>query len=318
MIERENIEGWSREQWLAVRKNFVNASEIGAVVGEGGYGSLAELYAEKKGLRPPKEDSGPMRGGRWGEPGVFEALAETYPEWKIKRAKVHVRCLGRRLACTPDGFAVAPDREGIGVVQAKWIGRTSFRDRWLHDPKDDIQYGDATPPAESRLQTLTEMMLNETMWGVLAVIIHAEYDCRLRLFDVERDPVTEDRIEYRTALFFREYLDPGIMPPYEPLRDQTLVKALYPQDDGTEIDLTGDNRAIALADDLRHTQAGLKRLEEQEASIKTELQAKLGDHAFGRLADGRRLSWRTHNRKGYTVKPSTFRVFRILEPRHVE
>src|SRR5262245_6784699 len=211
MIERINIDQWSRQDWLDARCRYVNASEMGVVVGEGGYGSLAELYAEKKGLRPPKQDTGPMRGGRWGEPGVFEALAETYPEWDLKRAKVHVRCPERRMACTPDGFAVVPDRDGIGVIQAKWTGRTAFKDKWLDDPRDDIQYGAATPPPEYRLQTLTEMMLNETSWGILAVIIHSEFDCRLRIFDIERDPVTEDRIDYRTALFWREYLDPEIM-----------------------------------------------------------------------------------------------------------
>jgi predicted phage-related endonuclease len=307
MIERINL--GSRDEWLADRLRYINASEIAIVCGESSYGSLAELYAEKKGLRPPMVDSAVLRRGRWGESAVFEALAEQRPEWDIVRAKVHVRDNERRLACTPDGFATAPDRDGIGIIQAKVISRSVFRQYWMGDRED----GEVVPPAQYRLQTLTEMMLNETKWGVLAVLVVAEFDWQLELIEIERDPVLEDRIEYHAAAFWRDHLDAGIMPAFEPNRDETLVRALYPKDDGSEIDLTGDNRALALVEDLISLQAALKRLQKNEAAMKTELCGKLGEHTTGRLADGRRISWRTQNRKGYTVEPSSFRVFRILE-----
>ena len=37
-------------QWLSVRPQYCNASEMATICGEAGYGSLAELYAEKEGL----------------------------------------------------------------------------------------------------------------------------------------------------------------------------------------------------------------------------------------------------------------------------
>jgi hypothetical protein len=52
-------------------------------------------------------------------------------------------------------------------------------------------------------------------------------------------------------------------------------------------------------------------LKKQEAEIKTELQAKLGEHTYGRLADGRRLSWRHQHRKAHPIAASDFRVLRI-------
>jgi predicted phage-related endonuclease len=306
-IERVELSS-NREAWLEMRRNFINASEMATVCGEASYGSLAELYAEKKGLRPPLVDSGVLRRGRWGESAVFEALLDERPEWELRRAKVHVRDTERRIACTPDGFALAPSRDGIGVVQAKVVSRSIFRQKWLDDPDG----GDATPPTSFRIQTLTEMMLNRTSWGILAVLIVTEFDWMFRLFDIERNEALEDRILYAADKFWREHLDPNIMPAFEPQRDEALVKALFPKDDGSEIDLTGDNRALALADDLIEAQAALKRSKTLESEIKTELQGKLGEHAFGRLADGRRLSWRHQHRKGYAVAPSDFRVFRIL------
>src|SRR4029434_1529457 len=161
------------------------------VVGESGYGSLTELYAKKKGLRAPMLDSAVLRRGRWGESAVFEALADERPEWEVMRARVHVRDLDRRLACTPDGFARAPARDGVGIVQAKVISRSIYRNRWLDDPADHIT-GAASPPTAYRLQTLCEVMLNELSWGVLAVLVNGEYDWTFQLFDIERDPVLED------------------------------------------------------------------------------------------------------------------------------
>jgi len=311
-IERVKLTD-DRDAWLRDRLAFVNASEMAIVCGEGAWGSLAELFAEKKGLRPPREDSGIFKRGRWGEGAVFEALGDERPEWQILRAKIHVRDTERRIACTPDGFAIAPGRTGPGVVQAKVVSRSIFRDKWLNDPEEHIKFGDATPPRHYVIQTVTEMMLNNAAWGVLAVLINGEFDWNFRLFDVERDEVIEDRIIYRTELFFRDHLDPGIMPAYDPQRDEALVKALYPKDTGGTIDLSTDNRAQAAVEDLEQTQARLKHLEKQEKALKTELQGKIGDHTYALLGDGRCLSWRVQHRKGYTVEPSDFRVHRILK-----
>jgi predicted phage-related endonuclease len=310
----ERIEITDSYDWLAARRQFIGASEVATVGGVAAYGSLAELYAEKKGLRPPLADSSVLRRGRWGESAVFQALADERPEWNVQRARVHVIDRERRLACTPDGFATAPDRKGFGLVQAKVVSRSVYRQKWLDDPEGPFD-GPASPPAHFRLQTVCERMLNADRcpWAVLAVLINGEYDWSFRLFDIEPDPVLEGRICYDVAAFWRDHLDPGIMPPFEPQRDEALVKLLYPHDDGTEIDLSGDNRAIVAVDELVETQAALSRLEKDEKALKTELTAKLGTATYGRLADGRRLSWKQQDRKAYSVKASTYRVFRVLK-----
>jgi predicted phage-related endonuclease len=310
MIVREPLP--ERDAWLERRLNFINASEIATVCGEASYGSLAELYAEKKGLRPPLVDSGVLKRGRWGESAVFQAVTETLPEWQITRASVHVVDRDRRIACTPDGFAMAPDRDGIGIVQRKVVARSRFR-HWLAVPDDSVAHGEATPPTAYVLQTLFEMLLNDCRWGVLAVLINSEFDWSLRLFHVERDAIIEERMLARAAAFWRDHLDPGIMPPFEPQKDEALVKALYPHDDGKELDLSGDNRALAAVDELIETQAAMKRVSAQEKALKTELQGKLREYTYGRLADGRRLSWKQQHRKAFAVDATTYRVLRILK-----
>ena len=303
----------SREAWLERRRKYVNASETAIVVGEAQWGSLAELYAEKKSLRPPKIETAVMKRGRRLEGAAFDILAEERPTWEIERAKVHVLDEEKRQACTPDGFARAPDRPGIGVVQAKVVARNIFRNKWLENPDDSIEFGEATPPAAYQLQTLHEMMLNECSWGVLAVLVNGEFSLDLRLFDVARNPVREDRINYRIADFFVRYLDAGIMPPFEPQRDDELVRQLYPRDLGTAIDLTGDNRARVLVEELIKEQAKEKLAKTQVKVIKTELEAKLGENTYGLLGNGQTLSWKTQHTRAHTVEAYDSRVFRILK-----
>jgi predicted phage-related endonuclease len=311
-VERIHIK--DRDQWLALRREDITASDVAIVAGEGAYASAAELYAEKKGLRPPLVDTGVLRRGRWGEASVFEALLDEHPDWEIRRAKIYLRDPELRLGATPDGLAMDPARPGLGIVQAKTVSRYIFRQRWLLDPDDDIRFGDAEPPAAYVLQTATEAMLADAAWACLAVLINSEYDWQFRLFDVPRDEELEDRIRYHVLKFWHDHLDPGIMPPFDPIRDERLLKVLYPKDTGATVDLTLDNRALALVEDYVVKQAGAKRLKADMDEIKTELQGKIGDNSFAQLADGRRLSWRVQNRKGYTVEPSNPRVFRILGP----
>ena len=261
-IERHPV--IDRESWLALRRENINASEIGIVCGAGGYGSPAELYAEKKGLRPPLIDSGTLKRGRWGEAAVFEALADERPEWDVRRAKVYLRDPVLRIGATPDGFAIAPDRDGFGVVQTKMVSRSVFRAKWLVDPAASIAEGEARPPLAYELQTLTEELLSDCPWGVLAVVINGEYDWDFRLFDVPRHPEAEARILEDVAAFWRDWLDPGVMPPFNPQRDEALVKILYPADDGTEIDLSADNRVAELVDELVEKRAGRRRLEDRD------------------------------------------------------
>jgi predicted phage-related endonuclease len=313
MVERVLLDD-DREAWLATRRRFINSSEMATVCGEAGYGSLAELFAEKKGLRAPKIDSGVLRRGRWGESAVFQALADTYPEWKVQRARIQFIDHERRIAATPDGFASAPGRHGFGVVEAKVVARAIFRAKWLDDPDGPLD-GPATVPTNFRIQTLTTRMLaaEQCPWACVAVLINSEYDWTFRLFDVEPDPVLEDRMVFCADAFLKNYLDPNIMPPFDPQRDEELVKHLYPKDDGTEIDLTTDNRVLAAVEEFTETGAAVNRLKDRHTELKVELTAKLGEHTYGRLADGRRLSWKQQHRKAHTVEAADFRVLRILK-----
>jgi predicted phage-related endonuclease len=307
----ETIAIADRDDWLLLRKQAVNASEVATVLGLGAYGSRAELYAEKKNLRPPRADSGILRRGRWLEASVFEALADERPKWKIRRAKIYLLDRERHLGATPDGFAIRGGSRG--VIQAKVVARSQFRRRWLTTAGDDLATGVADMPIYYQLQVLTEMMLSDCEWGVLAVLVASEYDATLRTFDIERDGGLEQMIVNAVAKFKRDHLDPGVMPEFAPQQDAELIRALYPQASGTTIDLSSNNRVGELVEQWQELGAALARINKQQKTAKTELEALLGDATYGTLPDGRCLQWRNEPRRAYSVGPTNPRVLRLLK-----
>jgi hypothetical protein len=209
-----------------------------------------------------------------------------------------------------------PGRDGVVVVQAKVIAAPVFRAHWIDDDgdddSDDVEFAPATPPLAYQLQTLTEAMLADAAAGVLAVLVVDTFKWKLRLFWVERHLSAESRIREKVAHFWSHYLDLGIQPPIDAERDEELVKALFPTDDGTEIDLTGDNEIPGLVDALETARAEKKRYADDEQRAKTAIAAKMGDAAIAHIAGGRRITFKTVHKKGYAVPAMSFRAMKVI------
>jgi hypothetical protein len=311
-IERIPIS--NREQWLALRTKDITASDVPAVCGEGVYGSAAKVWAEKRGLVSPDEMNEAMKRGIWGEPAVAEALAWERPTWELRRAKVYLRDPDARLGATPDAVAIDPERPGIGICQFKVVSRHAYVDKWLANPDDDPHdaYSEATPPLGYQIQTLTEMMLAESQWGCIVALVVDTWRWSLHVFPMERHAVAEQTIRDKVATFWRDHLIPGVQPQIDPARDESLVKALHPQDDGREIDLTGDNEMPGLVDELTSARAEASSAEKRAKVAKTSIADKMGPASFARIADGRRVSHKLQRRAGYEVKPTEYRVLKVL------
>jgi hypothetical protein len=195
------------------------------------------------------------------------------------------------------------------------VSRPIFQRDWLTDPDDD--YSPASVPVGYQLQTLTETMLAEAAYGqsahaVVAALVHDTFTVDLHLIDVPRHPDAEAKILARTGAFWAD-MDAGRQPVVDPEQDQETVKALWPRDNGAEIDLSGDNLLPALVDQRTALGAQIKDAEAVRERIGTEIRGKMREASYARLADGRRLSLLTTNRKGFSVGPTTFRTLRIAK-----
>ncbi len=298
-----------REEWLAMRRQDITASDVPAVCGVDPRRTVLQVYAEKLGLVSPQADSQIMRRGRWLESAFVDALADIKPQWETRRAKVYLRDETIRLGATPDMVAVDPERDGVGIVQCKVVSRPVFVRDWR-----DGDDGPITVPLGYQLQTLTEAMLAGATWAVVAALVIDTFTADLVVSPVELHVGAWDRVRATVARFWTD-VELGRQPQVDFERDGEIVRELYRHDDGTEIDLSGDNRVSHLVEELERAKAQAKELAAHREAIETEIKAKLGTHSYGRLADGRYLSWREQHRKGYEVKPSSARVLKIVNSR---
>jgi hypothetical protein len=123
-----------------------------------------------------------------------------------------------------------------------------------------------------------------------------------------------ERLYHEAAEFWRR-VEAGTPPDPDYGKDGELIARLFPQDNGTEIDLSSDNHAPQLVADLERARADKKDAETREKVAKTGINEKMGPARFARLADGRRISNATIDRKAYEVAATSFRMIKILNGR---
>lgn len=301
----------SRSEWMYMREWDVTASVIGAIFREHEYVSQFDLFEQKTGAaNAATEESAAMRRGRLLEPVAFQILAEERPEWRISPLdnRYYFRDPRARIGCTPDGVAVDPSRDGWGIVQVKTTDSLMFKRKW----KPEEQGGEINVPTWIGLQALTEMRLTGASWAVVALLV-AGHGLDIHIVDVPEPeglwPIVKDEV----AAFW-DMVDKGRMPDFDYERDAKAVARVFAQDDGSEIDLSKDNRiaeVIAERERLKAIEAEGSAAEKTRKVLDTEIIAKLGHAARARLADGRVIVASTIKRSGFTVAPNTFRQIKI-------
>lgn len=302
------IEAYSttdRALWLARRRRDLTASDLGALVGVDRFRTPYAIYAEKTGEIPPAEENDSMRRGRWLEPAILLALREQYPTWRIEQANVYLRDSEIRLGCTPDFVAEDPaEPETLINIQGKTTSPFVFERDWSDDQA----------PIGYQLQTLCEGMLMGAGRCLLAVLVVDPYNADLHLREIERHAGAEARIR-QLAIDFWSNIEAGRRPVPDYERDGETIAAMFPRHEpGKVLDLSGDNRLAELLAKHAAHKVALDAHDEVLKEIEAEIKLKIGDAEAAELP-GWRLTWKTENRKGYSVAPSTRRPLRI---KHVE
>jgi predicted phage-related endonuclease len=314
-VERISILGADgkvdRDRWLQLRKPDVTASVVGALFGVHPYTTAGELYAEKTGVEFEQKTNVRMRRGLRLERAVAEEVAEKRPDWKITPAGIYLRDPDLRLGATPD-FIVEGDPRGVGILQTKVSTRKAFREGW--QKRGEFQVDEVVPPFWIGLQTLTEMMLYGASWGAAAVYVDDPWDDTCEICEIARHPEAEARIRDAVAKFWSD-LDFGIEPAIDYARDGNLIAALYPKAIPLKtIDLTGDNMLPVILAERERLKGDVKVAQARLIEIDTEIKAKMGDAEIATI-DGYVVTFKQQDRKGYEVKPTSFRKLNVTSTR---
>ncbi|WP_424627573.1 YqaJ viral recombinase family protein [Bradyrhizobium sp. SYSU BS000235] len=275
-----------RDSWLAMRKQDVTASVVGALFGCHPYESLLRVYLDKTGESEPEEQSAFLQWRLILESAVAAAVQIQRPEWKIVKATEYLRDPVARIGATPD-FYIHGDPRGLGVLQAKTVAPKQFREDWQDDQ----------PPFWIALQNATELMLEtKASFGAVAALVISPYKLECPIFDIPRHPGVEKRIRDAVADFWTA-VDWGNVPEPDYSKDAELIAAIAPEPiEGKRIDLTGDNMLPGLLAERAGLKAEWKSAEARIEEIDAEIKFKMGDAEIATI-DGFAITFKPQPRK---------------------
>lgn len=292
----EAIRITDRASWLQLRQQDLTASDVPAVAGLDHRRTPLAVWAEKVGLVPGTADNVMMRRGRWLEPAVIEAMRESHPTWTIKRSGVYLRDPDLRMGATPDAVAEDPARPGIGAIQCKVVSRPIYEAEWE----------DGRAPLKFEIQTLSEAMLLEAEWAVVAALVIGTYSAELVEHEVPRHEGAEERVRGIVRGFWSE-IDAGRQPRADYARDAGTIEALNREmRPGAAVDLSGDNRMPVLLAEREAAKAIASSAKKDIERIEAEIAEKIGA-AEEAILPGWRVTRRTQHRDEFISPAVSFR-----------
>lgn len=283
------------------RRSGLGASESATAVGQSPYESPLGLYLRKVGQMPPVEENRAMRFGKHAEPFILSEFEQMMGRPVLgQQDRIH-HPDHPWLWATIDGRLSEEE-----LVEAKTAGLWTAKEFGEEDT-DEV-------PAQYLLQASVQMACAGASVVWLPVLIAGGDVKRYR---IERNDRLLDNLLPMLAEFWArvENRDPP-EPDWGHASTPDLISALYPPRPGLEIEV-GDDVA-RLVEELEAAKANAKTWKTETDSVKAHIIERLGTASVGRLKDGREITRKEVERKGYSVPACTFVDFHILKAKKVK
>ncbi len=289
----------SEEKWLNIRKGYIGASEVSAVLGVNQWKSPLSLYLEKIGAVDGQVENEHIEFGKQMEAPIREWFPKKFE--KAEGVKIEVQpCpymfghpVHKFLAASPDGVMEHPEH-GDGGIEIKTASEYMWRE-WEEDNLPDAYY----------VQVQAQMLV--TGWSYVYIVALVGKKLLWKL--IPRNDEIINIIVDRCFDFWHNNVLAKVPPaPIGVGSDFDALKALYPAEDpGKTVEL---HEKQELYDEYKELAAQVKELTAKQDAIKQVFQAEMGD-AETAYVGKKKATWKIQERKGYTVQPSSSRVFRI-------
>ncbi len=120
-----SLEGLTHEQWLDQRRKGIGGSDAGTICGLNPYRSLIELWADKTGRLPDKEDSEAMRIGRDLEQYVAERFSEETGK-KVRRRNTMFRHDNHEFIIANIDREIVGEKAGLECKTTNMFNKSDF------------------------------------------------------------------------------------------------------------------------------------------------------------------------------------------------
>lgn len=272
--------GLSRDAWLQVRQGGIGSSDAAASVGLHPYKSQLQLWMEKTGRAgslpqaDPNDDQSPMYWGTLLEPIV----AAHY----TRRTGHRVRRLNAVLQHPEHPWMLANiDREVVGaadvqILECKTAGIHGAR-LW----RDGV-------PAYVQLQVMHQLAVTGKQAADVAVLLGGQ---DLQVFRIVRDDAMIAQLIALERQFW-DYVERDQAPAADGSDSADLaLRALYPRDSGSTLDLSTDLEMSGVFSDLLAVRQVIATQTTLEAQLKQRIQQRMGEASRAVFETGE-VSWK--------------------------
>lgn len=277
-----------RDEWLSVRRTGIGSSDAAAVLGMDQWRGPLHVYLDKLGDLPDEDEA--SEAAYWGTV-LEEPVARRFAE--------------------KTGMEVRPSRGVLQNVDRPWqmanLDREVDTDAFLECKTTTVWNDDAwlddEIPDRVELQVAHQYAVTGLPRAFVAVLIGGQ---KFRWYEVPRNEDLIGQIVELEAAFWQRVQEHN-PPPVDGLDATTqLLARLWKVDPGAcaEIDPLVYYPLKTQYDEAHEAAKAAKAVKDEAAN---QIKALLGEKEIG-LIDGQpAVTWKQHERAGYTVAPSTFR-----------
>ncbi len=265
----------SRGEWLEYRRKGIGGSDAAVVCGLNKYSSKIELWADKTGRLPEKEDNEAMRIGR----DLEDYVASRFCEATGKKVRRHNAMYAHD---DYDYILANVDRDIVGENAGLECKTTSVF------AKSDFENGEIPAYYYCQCCHYMNVMGYDRMYLAVLVMGKAFY-----WFEIERSEADCKALLDAEIAFWNDHIAPDVRP--DPDGSESAAKtldAIYHVQHENAITMFEQND---IAVELLEVQAQLKALETKEKLLKQHLQNALDGNTQGYTVD-HIVTWRPQNR----------------------
>ena len=293
-------------EWKRLRRLGVGASEVGVLTGTAKFGSKYQLYCDKLGLLPDREQTERMSMGKRMERTIMECLVsdESFQEeygcsdaggpldWqpcqRLYSCEAHPLVLA-----TPDAL-VDFGQEHL-MVECK---NTRWDEAWADGP-----------PAYVIDQVQQQMLVMDKGECIVAWLLHGD---TFKWVTVKADPQRQALIVRSIEDFWTHHILQEI-PPQVTDADTQALKDRYQKADLDPVALPGE--FIALDERKAILERQVKDAEREIEEIRNQFRAAIGNSEAGMLPNGVVYRASVVVKKEFTVKATSYKELRRVAPK---
>lgn len=265
-----------REQWLKERRKGIGGSDAATIVGLNPYGSLYEIWADKQGFLPPKEDTEQMRVGRDLEQYVAQRFCEATGK-KVQRLP-YMYCHDKYPFITAN-----IDRKIVGENAALECKTTSLFN------KSDFEDGEVQPSYLCQCYHYMNVMGYDKMY--LAVLILSK---GFFWYEIDKNEEQQAALLKAEVDFWNEYILGDSVP--APDGSESVNRALQEVFGEEKEETVALMHADRFFEELARIKDSIVALEKNKTECEQKIKMCLGEASEG-IGTDYKCSWKTQSRE---------------------